>query len=248
LAGLFTPALGRGEVTATQQIADQTLAIAERTRSSFALTLAHFFHGWSRFFQGDLIGAIQHFQTSGASYNETDFSASLIDPHVSALCGMAMSSWYLGMADTARAQTNEAISLAERLKSPVGMAFALLFASSLYTELREPGNVQKAVEPLFTLVSEQQIPDYVALASGCRGWAMAERGRIHEGIALIRAGLDSQATLGNKSGLPRLLIGLSEAQARAGQLEEALATIEQAFSAVGEQQIYLGRGNGSHDA
>jgi adenylate cyclase len=31
----------------------------------------------------------------------------------------------------------------------------------------------------------------------------------------------------------------SEWQARAGQLEEALATIEQAFSAVGEMQIYL---------
>ena len=35
------------------------------------------------------------------------------------------------------------------------------------------------------------------------------------------------------------MIALSEAQARAGQIEEALATIEQAFSAVGEQQCCL---------
>ena len=65
---------------------------------------------------------------------------------------------------------------------------------------------------------------------------MAEQGRTDEGIALIRAGLDSLATLGTRLGLPQYLIALSEAQARAGQMEEALATIEQAFSAVGEQQ------------
>ena len=32
---------------------------------------------------------------------------------------------------------------------------------------------------------------------------------------------------------------MSEAQARAGQMEEALATIEQAFSAVGDMQFWL---------
>ncbi len=39
--------------------------------------------------------------------------------------------------------------------------------------------------------------------------------------------------------MPRFFIALSEAQARAGQIEEALAAIEQAFSAVGEQQRWL---------
>jgi tetratricopeptide (TPR) repeat protein len=68
---------------------------------------------------------------------------------------------------------------------------------------------------------------------------MAEQGRTDEGIALIRAGLDSLATLGTRSGLPRFFIALSEAQTRAGQIEEALATIEQALSAVGEQQTFL---------
>ena len=65
---------------------------------------------------------------------------------------------------------------------------------------------------------------------------MAEQGRIDEGIALIR---DSLPTSGNRSALPVLLIALSEAQARAGLLEEALVAIEQAFTAVGEQQIFF---------
>jgi len=69
---------------------------------------------------------------------------------------------------------------------------------------------------------------------------MAEQGRTDEGIALIRAGLDSWVTLGERSDTqPTLLQALSEAQASAGQLEEALVTIEQAFSAVGEMHLYL---------
>ena len=68
---------------------------------------------------------------------------------------------------------------------------------------------------------------------------MAEQGRTDEGIALIRAGLDSLATLGTRLPLTASFIALSEAQTRAGQIEEALAAIKQAFSAVGEVQIFL---------
>ena len=63
---------------------------------------------------------------------------------------------------------------------------------------------------------------------------MAEQGRTDEGIALIRAGLQTIRT-----DLAPNLLFLSEAQARGGQLEEALATIEQALAAVGEQQTIL---------
>jgi tetratricopeptide (TPR) repeat protein len=77
------------------------------------------------------------------------------------------------------------------------------------------------------------------LVSGHNGWAMAEQGRIDEGIALIRAGLDSYLTLGTRLAFSGMFQALSEAQARADQLGEALATIEQAFSAVGEMQIHL---------
>ena len=239
LMGLWAPAWGRGELAAAQQIADQMLEIAEQIGSSFALTLAHMSQGFARSVRGDLIGAAQHFKTSVASYNETDFSASAFDAHVTALYGMSLNSWLLGMADTGRAQIHDAISSAERQKKPVGLVSALSVACFFYMYLREPGNVQKAAERLFTLASEQQFPDFVAHASVGRGWAMAEQGRIDEGIALIRHGVNSIVALGNRSGLPRLFIALSEALALSGQLEEAFETIEQAFSAVGEQQIFF---------
>jgi tetratricopeptide (TPR) repeat protein len=99
--------------------------------------------------------------------------------------------------------------------------------------LREPTNVAEVAEGLCTLANEQQLPRYGALGSGHRGWAMAEQGRTDEGILLIRAGLALPPHH------PEMLRELSEALARAGQFEEALAAIEQAFSAVGELHIYL---------
>jgi len=239
LRAAWLSAYVQGELTAAQQIAEQIMEIAQRSGSRFGLTLAHSTLGLPSLFRGELTGAKQHLEATIASYNESDWSGDVWNPHVDALLSMGVLLWNLGSGDQGRAKIREAISLSERLKSPACMAASLSNASGFYMNLREPGTVREAAERLSTLASEQQLPVYVASGSVYRGWAMAEQGRTDEGIALIRHGVDSALTLGNRLGLPRSLIALSEAQARAGQMEEALATIELAFSAVGEQQIHL---------
>jgi tetratricopeptide (TPR) repeat protein len=233
----------QGGMTARQQIAEQIMEIAQRSGNRIGLTTAHFLQGFFFNYRGELTQAMQHYEATIASYNETDWSGYFLNFHIIALSQIGVVLWHLGSADQGRARIREAISSAERLKSPLSMAFALALASVLYIDLREPGNVHEVAERLSTLASEQQLPDGVAYASVGRGWAMAEQGRTDEGIALIRAGIDSQVALGiSGNRLEDMLWSLktlSEAQARAGQLEEALATIEQAFSAVGEMQFYL---------
>ena len=239
LRAAWLSAYGQAEMTAAQQIAEQIMEIAQRSGSRFGLTLAHCTLGLSSVFRGELTQAKQHLEATIASYNESDWSGDVYNPHVDALCSMGVLLWNLGSGDQGRAKIREAISLSERLKSPACMAVSLQSASGFYMNLREHGTVREAAERLCALASEQQLPQFVAQGSVYRGWAMAEQGRTDEGIALIRAGLDSLATLGTRVGLPQYLIALSEAQARAGQMEEALAAIEQAFSAVGEQQRWL---------
>ena len=238
LRAAWLSAFGQGEMTAAQQIAEQIMEIAQRSGSRYGLTLAHYYQGMSFRFRGELTQAMQHLEATIASYNETDWSGDVMNPHTTALSFIGLVLWLLGNADQGRAKIREAISLSECLKS-LSRAVSLSYASSFYMDLREPGAVREVAERLFTLASEQQLVQLVPSGSVYRGWAMTEQGRIDEGIALIRAGLDSAATHGTRVRLPRYLTALSEAQARAGQMEEALATIEQAFSAVGEQQIYL---------
>ena len=239
LRAAWGPAFEQGDMTAAQQIAEQLLEIAQRSGSRYGLTMAHHFQGICFQFRGELTQALQHFEATIASYNETDFTGYImVDLHVGALLRIGVALWHLGSADQGRAKIREAISLSEGLKKPGNMAFALRAASAFYMELREPAHLHEVAERLFTLASELQMPQYVASGSIYRGWTMAEQGRTNEGIALIRAGLDSAATLGLPANAETLRVS-SEWQARAGQLEEALATIEQAFSAVGEMQIYL---------
>ena len=239
LRAAWGPAFEQGDMTALQQIAEQLLEIAQRSGSRYGLTLAHHLQGIAFLLRGELTQAMQHFEAAIASYNETDFTGYImVDPHVGALLRIGVALWHLGNADQGRAKIREAISLSEGLKRPGNMAFALQAAAAFYVYLREPAHLHEVAERLFTLASELQIPQYVAAGSFYRGWAMAEQGRPDEGVALIRTGLDSAAALGLPANAETLRVS-SEAQARAGQLEAALATIEQAFSAIGERQIFL---------
>ena len=145
-------------------------------------------------------------------------------------------SWHLGRADEGRARIRESISAAERSGQSVSVAAPLTYACMLYRELREPANVLENAERLFAVASEQQLSGVIAFASVFRGWASAEQGRTDEGISLIRDGLDSMIATG---AAPTALTVLSEAQARAGRLDEALATIEESFPAARRSAIEL---------
>jgi predicted protein tyrosine phosphatase len=145
-------------------------------------------------------------------------------------------SWHLGWADEGRAQIRDSISAAERSDQSTSVAAPLTYACMLYKELREPANVLENAERLFAVASEHQLSHVMAFASVFRGWASAEQGRTAEGIALIRDGLDSMIATGASS---TALTILSEAQARAGSLDEALVTIERTFSAARKSAIEL---------
>ena len=181
---------------------------------------------------------MQHFEATIASYNETDFSGYIIDPHIGALSRIGVVLWHLGSADQGRAKIREAISLSERLKSPANMAFALMLQALFTWTFASLPTCMKSPNAYSLSRANNKSPSMWPPAPFYRGWAMAEQGRTDEGVALIRTVLDSSATLGLPANAETLRVS-SEAQARAGQLEEALATIEQAFSAVGEMQIHL---------
>jgi len=147
-----------------------------------------------------------------------------------------MISWHLGEADKGRAQIRESISAAERSNEPASVIAPLTYACLLYRELREPANVQEAAERLFAISRDHQLPGMVGFANVSRGWALAEQGLTDDGISLIRDGLDSMKSDGAGEAA---LTALSEALARAGRLDEALATLEQTFAAARKSAVEL---------
>jgi predicted protein tyrosine phosphatase len=138
----------------------------------------------------------------------------------------ALVSLHLGKPDRARAQICEAIS-AEASKDMLATGAALTYACSLYKELREPANVKEVAGRLAKFGAERQLQGSSATASVYFGWALSEMGRPLEGIGLIGEG--AEALTASESTSAFVLATLSEAQARAGRVQEALATIEKTF-------------------
>jgi len=237
LAVTFGPLLSRGEVTAAQRIADQTLEIAELSGSNLHLTIAHQLEAQSHLRRGNLKHAMQHFEAMMASYNQHDYSGWPSDPKANALPYIGYLWWHLGMADRARANIREAISLSEHLSNPADLANALAFASRLYIDLLDSDKAQESAERLHTLARERGLSGELELSSVFRGWAVGQEGRTDEGCSLISSALDSVFARGTKLNVPQFLALLSSTQARGGQLEEALATIEKALSSVGEEEV-----------
>jgi predicted ATPase len=89
---------------------------------------------------------------------------------------------------------------------------------------------QKRAEAMIALTTEVDIPFWRAWALTPLGWALAQQGRIDEGIARIRDGLKLCRATGSLMGLPTSLTVLAELQWKAGQLEEAQASLEEALA------------------
>jgi len=146
----------------------------------------------------------------------------------------ALISWHAGFADQARSLVRESLSAAEDLKKFEHIARALTYACSLYRELREPLLVHDFAQRLITVAGEHQ--SLSALGSVHNGWALSQLGQSSEGIPLIRAGLDWMM---RNRGETTALTALSEAQACAGLLNEAVATIDQTLDAARKSAIEL---------
>ena len=120
----------------------------------------------------------------------------------------------------------------------------------LYELRREVEATQAQAEAQITLSQEHGFTLREAVAITTRGWALAKQGWAVEGIAQIRHGLGAIQAAGAEQWQPGFLAVLAEAYGEAGQPEEGLTALAEAFDlasktgcAVNEPRLYLVRGN-----
>jgi predicted ATPase len=95
---------------------------------------------------------------------------------------------------------------------------------------RDPALVLKFTEESLALATEQGFPQYIALASFNRGWALAQLGEADEGIELGRQGIAMWHTIGATVSLPGILAGYAESQLLGGRIRAALETTDEALT------------------
>jgi predicted ATPase len=120
--------------------------------------------------------------------------------------------------------------LAQDLAHPFSRALALFFATVPYQFRRAAQAVQELAESVIDLSNDQGFPFWLALGAVARGWALAEQGSSEEGIKQIRQGITTYQATGARIGQPHYLATLAEAYGKAGQIKEALRTIDEALT------------------
>ena len=124
--------------------------------------------------------------------------------------------------------------MARDLEQPFSRAFALYIASHLHKYRREPEAMLAYAEEGIALCREQNFALWLGGVIAQRGWAMAELGRVEEGIAEIREGTQAWLATGAEVAKPYYLALLADAERRLGRCAEGMRMLDEGFAVVEE--------------
>jgi predicted ATPase len=86
---------------------------------------------------------------------------------------------------------------------------------------------------LVTIATEHGFPHWRGEGMAFRGWVKVKNGDVAEGIALLRSGIAAYRSTGAEVYIPHCVALLARAHQVAGQLDEALALLDDALQIVG---------------
>jgi len=191
--------------------------------------------GWIRVLFGELHEAKADLEQVTALYDPEQHHF-LVTPHdhglvANALLWASWALWLLGYPEQALNRSQEAISLAERSEYSLTLASAQAIAGCGFHALRRDVQAtQEWAEVCISLSTEQGLPMYQSLATICHGWALAEQGRVEEGIAQTRRGIEShRAVASGNPGPLSMFVLLAEMYGKAGRTQEGLDILAEAL-------------------
>jgi predicted ATPase len=236
LWGLWVFYLVRAEHKKERELAEQRFSLAQRVGDPPLLLVAHLSLGAASFYLGEPTVAREHWDKGIALYDpERHRSLAFVyatDPGAAGLSHAAVALWLVGYPDQALKRSDEALALARKVAHPFSLAFALFFAAWLRELRREWPMAGEHAEAMVALSAEQGFADMLLWGTFCRGLALAEQGRTHEGIAQMHDALAAMPSLGFELLRPYYLATLAAACGKAGRTDDALALVTEALALV----------------
>jgi predicted ATPase len=150
------------------------------------------------------------------------------DPSVNSLGYLGIVLFCLGFPDQAIARSNAAIAEARELAHPPSLTFSLSIGTLPLSFAGDDAVLDKQSEQLIAVASEHGFPVFGAMGTIHRGWVRVKKGDVAEGISLLRNGISAFRATGTEMWTPHITILLAQACEVAGQVEEALARVDDA--------------------
>jgi predicted ATPase/class 3 adenylate cyclase len=226
----------RAELQTAREMGEQLLALVQGLQDSGLLLLAHRALGQTLLWLGELVPAHAHL-ARGIALHDPQLHHALAflygrDPGVDCLGYAAWTLWCLGYPDQALTMSHQALTLVQELPHPHSLAFAVNTAALLHVFRREGPPAHMRAQAAMTLSTEQGFPQWLAVGTIFRGWALTERGALVEGLAQIASGLAAWQATGAEILRPCFLGLLAEAHGKVGRGEEGLRVLAEALTVV----------------
>jgi hypothetical protein len=211
--GLWIYAICTADYAAALDLSNELMRMAEHGRPQDRVRAA-WASGTTAMHHGDPVSAIRTFEWGLESYREED---DRLDRHVyghdaGITCRAfgAFARWFLGQEEAAIAGVESACDAAVALSHPQSQAFAFLIAANVH-------RCRADVERTFAratdavLVSEREgLPQFREWGRAQLGWAVASRGQVDEGLAMMTEALEALFQMGSAVGRPYFSAGRAD--------------------------------------
>lgn len=211
------------------------LAVGRQHGHPAWLVAGHLSVGCSELHAGSLPAALDDFETTVALARDltaADATLFMEHPLTVALQTCALTAWFCGDEERARAMSDEAVVIATGWADPLTTVDALYSRNKLAVLTGDPARTLAEAEPVLTLCEEHGLGMFHAWIRAHRGWALCHHGRTEEGLAEIEAGLVANQAGGGRMNTPFLLGLLADGEALAGHPERALAAVDDALALI----------------
>lgn len=230
LSGLWSHYVVRAEMKQTSTTARQLLSIAQAAQEPAMLELAHAVTIATLHHLGEFAAAEERFEACLCYYRPDSVVSSHYSNYYLATGEWARVLWFLGYPDRALRQAQEGADIAASKANPFHTCFALQFLAFVHSLRREAALCQEIAESVFAISKEHDTADSLLWASIAHGWAIALQGRHDEGVSELRRSIAAYTAAGAEIGIPQFHSLMAEAMRRAGRIEEALGTVEEALT------------------
>ena len=232
--GLWAGSYTRGELPSMRAQAAAFLADVEAQPDSPEAGVAHRVQGITHWFAGEFAEARDHLERALALFEpgrDDDLTYRFgMDPGVPAMAYLAFVLWSFGEIDCA-------LSLAERMRERTAglthantLALGTMHATAFELMRGDRPRIRTSALELARIAREHDLRLFRAFDEFLGGWMAIDGGALADGIESMRRGAENLRAQNALVFDGLLKIALSEAEARAGDLEGAVATLDEALS------------------
>jgi len=194
LRGLASLYVFRGQLDRAAELGHEILTLGESERDSRMLIDGHLLVGTALMTLVDLSRGLEHLDAAISLFTGVPTQARTMrvgnDPRVACYTTSAFTLWLLGYPDRAVERMNAALDLAVELQHPFTSAYARFHAGLLHLWRRDIDVAHTLAVGLLEVAEEHGFRIWTAAGSCLMGAARVGLGRIDEGLADIRTGMD----------------------------------------------------------